>query len=74
MKPECASTDAKDGCYQHTDTREGDVTLGEAALDSSGLALVASRRNDADLAIYLQRLCTTIPDESKVPAFAHKIC
>jgi len=73
VKPECASTDAKDGCCLYTDTCEGDVTPGEAALDSSGLALVASRRNDADLAVYLQRLCTTIPDESKVPAFAHKI-
>ena len=73
VKPECASTDAKVGCCLSTDTCEGDVSPSEAAFDSSGLALVASRRNDVDLAIYLQRPCTTIPDESKVPAFAHKI-
>jgi hypothetical protein len=73
VEPECASTAAKDGCCLYSNTCDGDASPSEAALDSSGLALVASRKNDADMAVYLLRLCTTIPDESKVPAFAHNL-
>ena len=45
-------------------------------LDYSGWALVALRRKDADLTIYLHRLFTTIPDVASVssPQFEVLLC
>jgi hypothetical protein len=58
VRPECATTNAKDGCCLYTGACDGSLTPHAAPLDASGLALIGALQSDFEMGEYLKRMCS----------------
>lgn len=66
--PKCKSRRPRDLCCLYTDSCLGDSDPRKAPLDDDGLALVAARRNTADMAAFLRRAVLELPRRPPSPA------